>query len=405
MLPAPRRSLIRRIAALYGVGVFLEWGLSISLMVLVFGETQNSLLAAAMLLCTQIAPNAVIATLAGALDRFAVRPIYVGALLVQAFAVAGIGLLGVGPALYALGFICGLGTAVGRAGLRTALGRLATIDPEAVRRGNAAIGLLRGPSGLLAPVAAGAAVAIAGPADALVVLGAGWAVAAVFAMRLPRFEVVEIASEDEDEPRTVRRGVLPVNGLLAAVAVVVCVFSVDEPVLLGFMQHDLHVGVAGYSAFFVAWGVGMCAGGLAFSRLIERPMIAIFLFGAALNALAHFGLFFAPTLGAALALAVIGGFGNGLDWTALATAVQEAAPRGQEARVGGRLETLATAGAGVGIVLGGLLAELFDARTVLLVPAAGGALLVAALAITVTLRLQRPPVRVALAPAVQGGVS
>ena len=55
----------------------------------------------------------------------------------------------------------------------------------------------------------------------------------------------------------------------------------------------------------------------------------------------------------ACAMSVIGGAGNGVQWVAVMTALQEATPPEFQARMSGLLESLGAAMPGVGFLLGG----------------------------------------------------
>ena len=70
-----------------------------------------------------------------------------------------------------------------------------------------------------------------------------------------------------------------------------------------------------------------------------------------------------PTLAVACAASVIGGLGNGVQWIALVTAVQELTSGAYQARVLSLLEALASAMPGAGFLLGGAIAALFEPRT------------------------------------------
>ena len=63
----------------------------------------------------------------------------------------------------------------------------------------------------------------------------------------------------------------------------------------------------------------------------------------------------APTLAVACAAAVLGGAGNGVQWVAMVSAVQELTAPKMQARVMGVLESLGAAMPGIGFVLGGLI--------------------------------------------------
>ena len=61
----------------------------------------------------------------------------------------------------------------------------------------------------------------------------------------------------------------------------------------------------------------------------------------------------AATLLVACLISVLGGAGNGIQWVAVMTALQEATPPDLQARVSGLLESLGAAMPGVGFLLGG----------------------------------------------------
>ena len=68
---------------------------------------------------------------------------------------------------------------------------------------------------------------------------------------------------------------------------------------------------------------------------------------------------------------MIGGLGNGVQWIALVTAVQELTSGAYQARVLALLEALASAMPGAGFLLGGALAALFEPRISYAVAGAG----------------------------------
>ena len=76
---------------------------------------------------------------------------------------------------------------------------------------------------------------------------------------------------------------------------------------------------------------------------------------------------------------MIGGIGNGVQWIALVTAVQELTRASYQARVLALLEALASAMPGAGFLLGGAIATIFEPRTSYAV-AGAGVLVVLALA-------------------------
>ena len=76
-------------------------------------------------------------------------------------------------------------------------------------------------------------------------------------------------------------------------------------------------------------------------------------------------------------MSVVGGAGNGVQWVAVMTALQEATPPEYQARISGLLESIAAAMPGVGFLLGGVIAALGSPRTAFAVAGAGILVLVA----------------------------
>jgi MFS family permease len=71
----------------------------------------------------------------------------------------------------------------------------------------------------------------------------------------------------------------------------------------------------------------------------------------------------AGTLAVACAFSVVGGAGNGVQWVAVMTQLQEATPSEFQARMSGLLESLGAAVPGVGFLLGGGIVALGSPRT------------------------------------------
>jgi MFS family permease len=121
----------------------------------------------------------------------------------------------------------------------------------------------------------------------------------------------------------------------------------------------------------------MVSGSLVFARERERPILVLVAAGSAAVGLGYLGMAAAPGIAVACAAAVLGGLGNGVQWVALVTAVQEATEDRFQARVAGVLEGLVTAAPGVGFVAGGALTSLTDPRVTIAV--AGGGTVIAVL--------------------------
>ncbi len=79
----------------------------------------------------------------------------------------------------------------------------------------------------------------------------------------------------------------------------------------------------------------------------------------------------APTLLVACIASAVGGAGNGIQWVALITAVQQLTRADYQARVISLLESLGTAMPGLGFVIGGAVAAVFSPRMSFAVAGAG----------------------------------
>ena len=84
----------------------------------------------------------------------------------------------------------------------------------------------------------------------------------------------------------------------------------------------------------------------------------------------------ADTLLVACLVSIVGGAGNGVQWIAVVTALQEATPADYQARIVGLLESLGAAMPGVGYLLGGALVAIGSPRTAYAFAGAGVLLLV-----------------------------
>ncbi len=86
---------------------------------------------------------------------------------------------------------------------------------------------------------------------------------------------------------------------------------------------------------------------------------------------AYLGMSEAQTLLVACAFSIVGGAGNGVQWVTAVSAVQELTPQTMQARVMSVLESSAAAMPGVGFILGGLIASVFDPRATFVVAGLG----------------------------------
>jgi predicted MFS family arabinose efflux permease len=150
--------------------------------------------------------------------------------------------------------------------------------------------------------------------------------------------------------------------LLAAQGMAFIFFSLVIPIEVVFAKETLGAGDSGYGALLASWGVGMVLGSLVFAS-VKRVALRWLLFASTLAiGVAYLATAAAPTLLVACAASVLGGIGNGVQWIALVTAVQELTRAAYQARVLSLLEALHSAMPGVGFLLGGAIAAIFEPR-------------------------------------------
>jgi MFS family permease len=380
-LPAALRPLrlpaFRRLAVVRFVDELGDWLGEIALAVLVFDQTGSPLATAALFLALQFAPALVTPPLVARLESLHSRVSLPVLSIVQAAAFAGLAVLSTDFSLVpviALAMLAGALAVSGRALTRAAAA--AVLTPHGLlREGNALLNIGFTAAAAAGPALAGVVVATAGPRTALFADAASFAAVALLlatASTLPR------ARPDAMRWRArLRMGLRYVSShrqlrlLLAAQAMAFVFFAIVIPIEVVFAKRTLGAGDAGYGALLASWGGGMVLGGLAFAVLRRTPLHILLAISTLAIGFAYLGTGAAPTLLVACVASAIGGAGNGIQWVALITAVQQLTRADYQARVLSLLESLAAAMPGLGFVIGGVLAAIFDPRTSFAVAGAG----------------------------------
>jgi predicted MFS family arabinose efflux permease len=158
-------------------------------------------------------------------------------------------------------------------------------------------------------------------------------------------------------------------------------FATVLPIEVVYAKESLGTDDRGFGLLLAAWGLGIFLGSLIFARSRRSPL-ALVAVSTALVGLAYLGMAAADTLALACGLAVLGGGGNGVQWVALLTSVQEVTDADLQARVVGLIESAGAAMPGVGFLLGGAMASLAGPRAAFVL-AGGGVLVVLAVMATV----------------------
>lgn len=372
-----RRPLFRRLAATYAINELGDWMGIVALSVLVFDRTDSALAIAGLFLGTRFLPALLAPVLVAKAEqpppRFVLPIVYCGeaaafgalALFADHFSIA---------AVIALATIDGALALTGRSLTRAVIAALLAPTGE-LRAGNAILNMAFTGGAALGPAVAGLTVAGLGVQSALLLDAfsfylIGWIV--LTAGPLPRAEPdpghlrerVKAGLKYVRETATLRRLLIAQGGAFIFFAAVI-------PIEVIYAKETLDAGDSGYGLLLASWGIGMVLGSLVFAAVRKAPLPYLLFFSTLAVGAGYLGLAGAPTLAAACAASVVGGAGNGVQWVAAISAVQELTREGMQARVMSVLESIGAAMPGVGYIVGGLVATSHDPRATFLVAGVG----------------------------------
>jgi MFS family permease len=375
---APMRSPgFSNLACSYVVNELGNWLGEIALAVLVFDATSSTIATAALFLAMQVLPSALGPALVARLEPAAVRSalpaLYAGeavafvvlALLAHHFSLA---------AVLAVAAFDGLLAAGARSLTRATVASL--LEPAGLlREGNSLLNFGFTGAAALGPALAGVVVAGAGADSALLVdagsfLGAAALVA--LAPGLPRPAPIaagwrERLSAAFDHVR--ERPALRL--LLIGQAAALVFFAAVIPIEVAFAKRSLDAGDFGYGALLASWGAGTILGAFIFARLRRRSLPSLVGWSTLTVGVAYLLTGVSPTLLVACSASVLGGMGNGVQYVAVLSAVQELTSSAFQARMASLLDAVTRAAPGIGFVLGGLAATALSPRAAYVVAGAG----------------------------------
>jgi MFS family permease len=372
-----RRPLFRRLAASYSVNELGDWMGIIALSVLVFDRTDSALATTALFLGTRFLPALFAPILVAQAERppprFALPVIYCGeaavfgalALLAGHFSLAPIVVLAAIDGALALA-----GRALTRAVVATSL------EPTGeLRAGNALLNVAFTGGAAIGPALAGLVVAGFGVQSALLLDAVSF-----YAVAWILFTAGAMPQAEPEEGRMrerVRAGLAYIRGevvlarILFAQGIAFIFFAAVLPVEVVYVKESLGSDDTGYGLMLASWGVGMVLGSLIFARIRETSLAYQLLWSTLAVGVGYLGLAAAPTLAFACAASVVGGAGNGIQWVAAISAVQELTAESMQARVMSVLESIGAAMPGVGFAVGGLIAALVSPRMTFFAAGAG----------------------------------
>ena len=395
----------RQLAAAYTVNELGNWVGEIALAVLVYDETGSPLATAGLFLGMVFLPSligqGVIARLEVVGTRRALPALYLGEAIVfvaLAFTAENFSL----ALVIALAVLDGTLAITARTFTRASAA--AVLAPSGqLREGNAIINVGFTIAGAAGPAIAGVVVALLGVRTALVIDAASFVIVA--AMLAATRSLPQVRGEAEPWVSRLREGIEYVRRravllrLLSMQALAFVFFTLVLPIEIVYAKETLDAGDSGYGALLSSWGAGMVIGSLVFVAAARRASLQTQLVvSTAMIGSAYLGMAAAGTLPVACTAAVFGGIGNGVQWVALMSAVQELTASRYQARVVGLLESLGRVMPGIGFLLGGVIAQLLDPRASF-VTAGVGALTVLAVAIPLLRRADWRPEPEVEAPA------
>jgi MFS family permease len=372
-----RRRVFRHLVATYAVNEFGDWMGVIALSVLVYDRTQSALATTALFLATGFVPAIaapfVVTRVEQPPPRFVLPVLYCGE-------AAAFGALAVFAKHFSLGPVLALAAIDGSLAIASrSLTRavvVSVLEPFGeLRAGNAILnvaftgGAAAGPA-LAGLVVAGFSVETALWIDAISFYATAWIL--LSAGPLPRAEPEPGRMRDRLRAGAAYiRERAALRRLLLVQAAAFVFFAAVIPVEVVYAKKTLGTTDSGYGLMLTSWGVGMLAGSGIFAAARGMSLRYLLFISTMAVGVGYLGLAAAPSLALACVASAVGGAGNGVQWVAVISAVQELTSEGMQARVISVLESVGTAMPGVGFLLGGIVAAVATPRTTFLVAGLG----------------------------------
>jgi predicted MFS family arabinose efflux permease len=374
---ALRRAGARRLAGAYTLGELSDSLVAVGLALLVLEKTGSVVWTTAYFVLAKGLPALVAPAITAALDRHAlvrVEWLY-GAQAVLIGAMCALTLPGFVLPLAALAASCALpARSLTRAQIARRLVRVGLL-----REGNAVVNIAFAAAATVGAAAGGGLVALAGYRATLIV-GAVAVLAAVPLVRGARGRGAAAGGWREElrNGLAYARSTSGVRSLIWLEAIALLAFTLVIPIEVLYAERSLDAGAAGYGALIAAWGAGILVGGFAFAGLRRRPLLVLAAAATCVIGASYIGLALVSTLLVACVISFFGGAGNGIQWVAVVTALQERVPDEYQARVVGLLDSAATLAPVLAYTIGGALAQTLSPRAAY--AAAGAGALVCAIA-------------------------
>jgi MFS family permease len=356
----------------------------IALAILVLDRTDSALAVTALFFATKFLPAFVAPALTAGLDHRRVSRVLPSLYVLEAGAFAGLAAIASMfwlPAVLVFAFADGLLALTARGLSRGAIAAVLT-PAGALREGNALINVVFGAMSAAGPVLAGLIVLEWGVATALWLDAASFVVVAVLLLASARSLPEPERGQRESWHVRMRDGWDYVRGhrtagrLIAGQAVALLFFTLIIPIEVVYAKETLGTSSLGFGVLITSWGLGIMIGSALFTRARGRPLGTLVLVSTAAIGAGYAVMAGAPSLAVACIGSVLGGTGNGVQWVAVMTALQEAVEDQYQARAAGLLESTLAAVPALGYIIGGVLTALVSPRLAYAVSAVGVAVVV-----------------------------
>lgn len=378
--------MLRRITVGYTVNELGNWLGAVALAVAVFDHTRSAVATAALFVSVRFLPAVLVTAVVARLELLARRGVLATLYLLQALTTGGLAILVLRPVLVSilvLGAVDGIAALAAKALLRAVVSQRSEND-EARRRANGRLNSCWAATAALGPVVAGLLSAAVGPSMILVLDAVSFVITAALVLDVPTPRTETRSAGITDQLNEVVRHVRAnsaLGWLLGTEAVAIVFFAAVVPVEVVFVKATLHGGDQGYGALLASWGAGMVLGSVVFTRARRRTLSALLTTGTLAVAIGYLGIAASTVLWGACAFSFIGGTGNGMQWIALVTAVQDQTPASLQGRFMGVVESMGALCPAIGFVLGGAVAAVSQPRVTFLMSGAAGALATCAFAV------------------------
>jgi len=350
----------------------------VALAVLVYDRTEAVAPTAAIFLAAKFLPALLAPLLTARVDQLPLRRILPVLYVLEAAAFAALGLIADSTFLLALvvalALVDGTLAITGRGLTRGAVA--AVLQPAGLlREGNAMMNVGFAVASVGGAALAGLLIATVGLSTALYVDAASFLVIAGLLAVTRSLPAVEVSHEPFAE--RLRGGLRYARDhpilrvLLLGQALALVLFTMIVPIEVIYAKVSLGTTSAGYGVLLASWGAGIFVGSLLYLHVKNRSAWSLVVLSTLAVAIAYLGLAAAGTLFAACLISVVGGLGNGIQWIAVMTALQEQTERDYQARITGLMESIGAAMPGFGFLLGGAIVALSSPRAAYGVAGAG----------------------------------